>query len=428
MSLDHSVRKEILTVLVLSLGFGLVGLDRFLVSTMFPVIAKSLKLGYADIGVITGALAIAWGVASLFMGNLSDRFGRRIVLTGSLVLFSLVIGASGFAAGLGGLVAVRVVMGLADGAYTPASIIATREASAPRRHGLNMGIQLMMLPLCGLGLAPLIVAFLLDFIDWRGVFFVFVVPGLLLALAMWRLIPPGSARREHAGQGGMHGHGHAPGLVGDWFTVLRQRNIAIGSLSILCWMTCLITTSAFLPNYLLDHLGLDFTAMSSVMAAIGLGSMLGSLFLPYLSDRIGRKRVMVMAAAGSLVCLLALSQAGPQVAILFALLLGVHFFNNALITMTVGPICAESVPLALMATASGLVIAVGEIFGGGIAPMIVGLIARDFGIDAILWLPIALTSLGTMLCLFLVETGPVHGAGRATARTGDIGQAEAGAA
>jgi predicted MFS family arabinose efflux permease len=116
-------RHEVLSVLILSLGFGLVGIDRFLISTMYPTISRDLHLGYGDIGTITGVLAIAWGVAALIMGNLSDRIGQRCVLVVSLVAFSLLIGASGLAAGLSGLVLVRVVMGFADGAYTPASIV-----------------------------------------------------------------------------------------------------------------------------------------------------------------------------------------------------------------------------------------------------------------------------------------------------------------
>jgi MFS family permease len=130
-----------MVVAVLALGFGLVGIDRFLITTMFPVIARDLSLDYGDIGIITGALAIAWGVAALFVGNLSDRIGRRRILTVSLVAFSLLIGASGLATGLIGLIAVRVVMGIADGAYTPASIAGTLQASAPGRRGFNIGIQ-----------------------------------------------------------------------------------------------------------------------------------------------------------------------------------------------------------------------------------------------------------------------------------------------
>ena len=48
---------ELKTVIVLALGFGLVGIDRFLISTLFPTIARDLHLGYGDIGTITGALA-----------------------------------------------------------------------------------------------------------------------------------------------------------------------------------------------------------------------------------------------------------------------------------------------------------------------------------------------------------------------------------
>ena len=66
-------------VAVMALGFGLVGIDRFLISTMFPTIAHDLHLNYADIGSITGALAVAWGLSALLMGNMSDRIGREIV-------------------------------------------------------------------------------------------------------------------------------------------------------------------------------------------------------------------------------------------------------------------------------------------------------------------------------------------------------------
>src|ERR1700679_3620 len=92
---------EVRTVVLLSLGFGLVGIDRFLIATMYPVVARDLHLSYSDIGIITGALAIAWGASALLTGNASDRIGRRLVLTASMILFALLIGASGLAAGLG---------------------------------------------------------------------------------------------------------------------------------------------------------------------------------------------------------------------------------------------------------------------------------------------------------------------------------------
>jgi MFS family permease len=174
----------------------------------------------------------------------------------------------------------------------------------------------------------------------------------------------------------------------------------------LCWLTCLITTSAFLPNYFIDYLKLPFGQMSGVMSAIGIGSTVGTVALPWLSDYIGRKPVMVLSTVGALASLLLLASTGAQVQVLFALLFMVHFFNNALITLTVGPLCSETVPTPLMATASGLVIAVGELFGGGVAPVVVGQVAQHIGIDRILWIPSVMMALGLLLSILSVETRP----------------------
>ena len=382
-------------VAVMALGFGLVGFDRFLISTMFPTIARDLHLNYSDIGTITGALAIAWGLSALVTGNLSDHIGRRRVIVGALLAFSLLIGANGLATGLVGLVVVRVLMGLADGAYTPTSIAATLEASAPGRRGLNIGIQQMMLPLCGLGIAPILVAALLSVIDWRHIFLIFVAPGLALAVAAALVLPRAPPRA--AAQVRRSG-------LGDWTAVLRVGNIRVAALMMLCWLTCLVTTSAFLPSYLIDYLHLPFGAMSGVMAAIGLGSTVGTLALPWLSDRWGRKPVMHLGTACALISLVALARSPAAVAPLFAALFSVHLFNNALITLTVGPLCHESVPASLAATASGLVIAVGELLGGGLAPAIVGHIAQRFGIEHVLIVPMAAMSVGLLLSFALHET------------------------
>ena len=385
---------EIAGVLILSLGFGLVGVDRFLISTMYPTIARDLHLGYGDIGTITGALAIAWGVAALIMGNVADRVGQRIVLIGSLVAFSLLIGLSGLATGLAGLVLVRLMMGFADGAFTPASIAATIQLSPPERHGRNVGFQQTMLVLFGLGLSPLLVGKLLAHgVDWRYIFSLFLLPGLVVAYLTWRWVPPAFARRAHS-----------RGSIVDWTDVLRYRNIRLLMAGMLCWLTCLITTSAFLPSYCVSYLKLESGRMGIVMSAIGFGAMAGTIILSALSDRIGRKPVMVVSSVGALAGLVALGSIGPNVGMLFACLFVIHFFNNALITMTVGPIAAETVPTSLMTTASGLVIATGELLGGGLAPIIGGQVAEHFGIEHLLRLPILMMVVGVALSLALKET------------------------
>ena len=400
-------RNEARIVGLMALGFGLVGIDRFMISTLYPVIAHDLHLGYGDIGKITGALAIAWGLAALVMGNLSDRIGRRQVLAGALLVFALLISASGLATGLLSLVLVRIVMGVADGAYTPVSIATTIEASAPRRRGLNIGIQQTMLPLFGLGIAPLIVSQLLHLMGWRLIFSLFAAPGLLLAWLVWRTIPDG--RPDTGPDAG--GQGTARSSRADWGAVLAVPNIRLGMAMMLCWLTCLVTTSALLPNYFTDYLHLPLEQMSWVMSATGFGAMAGTLLLPALSDRIGRKPVFLISVVGAGVSLIMLSRTGAAPTVLFGWLFAVNFFNNASITLTVGPLCSESVPASLMATATGVVIACGELFGGGIAPVIGGQIAERFGINNILWLPIGAMGVGLVLCALTRETWARGGAG-----------------
>jgi MFS family permease len=388
--------REVAGIAILSAGFGLVGIDRFLIATMYPTIAHDLNLDYRDIGTITGALALAWGVAALIMGNLSDHIGRRRVLVSSLIAFSLLIGASGLATGLVGLVLVRIVMGFADGAYAPASISAAIEMSPPERHGRNVGFQQTMLVLFGLGLSPLLVGALLrDGTSWRLIFLLFLLPGLIVAWLTWRLVPKGTVR---------HRQFALRTSFADWRQALRFRNIKLLMGGMFCWLTCLITTSAFLPSYLTNYLSLDNGQMATVMSAIGFGAMAGTLLLPALSDLIGRKPVMVISSVGTLLGLIALSMVTPTTGALFSSLFMVHFFNNALITLTVGPIAAETVPSSLMATASGVVIATGELLGGGLAPIIGGQVAHYFGIDHILRLPQLMMVLGILLCLALRET------------------------
>ena len=87
-------------VLLMFLGFGLVGLDRWIIGPLFPSMMKDLGFGYDAQGLIGGVLAISWGIFSMLMGNLSDRFGRRKILIPALLGFSLMSGLSGLVTAL----------------------------------------------------------------------------------------------------------------------------------------------------------------------------------------------------------------------------------------------------------------------------------------------------------------------------------------
>ncbi len=393
-------RYEFKAVLLLCLGFGLVGMDRFMILPMYPTLMKELGLTYQDLGYVTGILSIAWGIAGFFMGRLSDRIGRRKVVVGAMVVFSVLVGVSGLAAGLTSLLVIRAMMGFADGAYTPPSIVATLEASEPMRQGRNLGIQQMALPLFGLGLGPIFVTQMLQIVDWRWVFAVVTPPGLLVSYLLYRTLRAPSADSVvlHTATGDSAEHA--------WTDVFKYRNVNLNMAGMLCWLTCLVVTSAMLPGYLTSYLGLSLSQMGFVLSAIGFGASAGTLIMPWLSDRFGRKPVVIGCSLATLLALVLFTRIGADPGKLFVVLFVVEFFNFANITLTVGPISAESVPVKLMATASGVVIGVGELFGGGIAPVIAGHVATWFGIEYTLYLAIGAMVFGVIVGLNLRETAP----------------------
>jgi MFS family permease len=157
-------------VVLLSLGFGLVGLDRWIIAPLAPAMLGDLGMTPQDVNNLVAVLGVAWGLSAVLMGGLSDRIGRRKVLVPAIVAFSLMSGFSGAASGFTMLLVIRALLGVSEGAFCPTSFAATAEASKPSRRGFNQGLQQSNFALFGLGFGPIIATQLLQVARWRGVF------------------------------------------------------------------------------------------------------------------------------------------------------------------------------------------------------------------------------------------------------------------
>ena len=385
-------------VLTLSLAFGLVGLDRFILPPLFPAMMKDLDLNYQDLGNLVGALGIAWGVSAIVIGGLSDRLGRRRVLVPAVVLFSLLSVFSGMATGLISLLFMRAIMGVAEGAVAPTGVAAAVEASHPARRGMNNGIFQCSISLFGSGIGPILATQLLEFTTWRKVFWLVGIPGLVVASLLWFII------REPAASA-VHGAADAPKRV-PMSKVFKHRNVPLSMVTLLCAMTGVFVLSAVMPNYLVDYLKLTGPQMGFVTSAIGFGGALGQFGLLTVSDFIGRRTTTVLSFILAAVSLWLFIHTGANPSMLFGVLFVAAMFNFGALAILAGPIPAEAAPIGLIASAAGIVIGAGEIFGGGIAPSIAGAIAQNAGIQYTLYFALGGQVVGLVLSLFLRETAP----------------------
>jgi MFS family permease len=383
-------------VLLLCLGFGLVGLDRWIIAPLFPAMMRDLKLSYQDLGDITGVLAMAWGVFAIFFGGVSDRFGRRRVVIPALILFSLLSGFTGAVGSIVSLLVLRSFMGATEGAYCAASVAATGEASAPQRRGMNLGLQMSAFPLLGLGIGPIIATQLLAVLpSWRWVFALVAIPGLIVAAFMRKIL------REPT-----HLNRSAPLPRNHWLVLLRSRNIIVAMLAIFCSMSCIFVLGAMVPNYLTDYLKIVPAEMGLLMSALGFGGFCGDFLIAAASDYLGRKPTIILcfiAAAGSVY---ALTLVGADFIPLYSTLFLVSVFCFGVLSTMTGPIATEAVPVTLAASAVGLVTGAGEFSGGGVAPVIAGYVAQHFGIQNTLYVGLAGLAVGLFVSLLLTETAP----------------------
>lgn len=405
-------RYERNVVIIMALGFGLVGLDRWIIAPLFPAMMADLELGYADLGNIIGALGLAWGISALFMGRLSDRFGRRAVMIPAVIVFSLCSVLTGLAGGLMALVLIRALMGVTEGAFSPTAVASTAEASAPKRRGLNLGIQQSTFALFGIGLGPIIATQLLAILpNWRWVFGIMLIPGLLIAYFVWRNVREPEELQEalpepaQAPQSQML-HAEHEAVRHRWIDIFRHRNIVISTMALCGTMTCIFVMSSMVPSYLTDYHHMSAQSMGFATSGIGFGAFAGQLLIPGISDRIGRKPAAILALAFGTVMMALVIIQGPSAIAVFLLLFAVALGVSGTLALLAATVSVESVPPALMATAAGAVMGVGEIFGGGVAPAVAGSLAASLGIQAPLYLAMGGIVFALIVVLFLVETAP----------------------
>jgi predicted MFS family arabinose efflux permease len=383
-------------ILILSLTFGLVGLDRFILPVLFPSMMGELGLTYEDLGNLVGILAVFWGISAFAMGFLSDRVGRRKVLVPAVIIFSLMSAFSGMVAGLVSLLVIRAVMGVAEGPVASTGVAVAVEASHPKRRGMNNGIFQCMISLMGLAIGPIIATQLLLVTTWQNVFMLVGIPGLIMAVVLWKVV------REPAT---VSVSSSAP--KPSFGSLFSNRNVPLAMLTLMCAMGGIFVMGAMMPSYLVDYLKLSPQDMGFVTSAIGFGGFVGQFAMPTLSDFIGRKLATLLSYILAAVFTYWFAQTGAEsLAALFGILFFAALFNFSALSVLAGPVAAEAAPVGMVASVAGLVIGAGEVFGGGIAPAIAGRIAEASGIEHVFTFAIGGLIVGFVVALFLKETAP----------------------
>jgi ACS family hexuronate transporter-like MFS transporter len=395
----NSTGYQLLLVALLSINFGIVFFDRNALNFLMPFVQPDLRLNNTQVGLLASALSLTWALAAFAIGFISDKTGnRKALLIVATLAFSACSFLSGTAASFAMMLGARLLMGVAEGGIMPISQSMVATQVTPEHRGLAMGVtQNFGSNLLGSFVAPVLLVTFATAYGWRHAFFLAGAPGLIAALLMWRFVrePPKESLPA------------SPSSIGKLTMreALGERNVWICAVIGILLVSYLVVCWAFMPLYLTQVRGFAPQTMGWLMGTLGISATVGAFAVSALSDRIGRRPLMIaMPLIGVALPLGAMFFEG-SVWVLAAIFF-IGWGLNGVFPLFMATIPSESVGPQHTATVLGLCMGTGEVLGGVLSPFGAGVAADRAGLQAPLWIMVGLTLIGGALAFGLRETAP----------------------
>jgi len=393
----HVTPAERSSLVAGGLGWMLDAMDVMLYSLVLSHLMLDLEMGKGTAGLLNSLTLLASALGGLVFGFVADRVGRTRALMVSILVYSLSSGACGLSDTIGQLAVFRFILGLGMGGEwtTGAALIA--ETWPAEHRGKALGLMQSSWAI-GEMVAAGVVALVLPAYGWRAVFFVGVLPALVV---FWirRDVPESEiwlARREATS---------ASSLKILWRPDLRRNGLLATAMNA-CGMFGYWGLFTWIPAYLSLPVeqggrGLDLMKTTAWLLIMGIGKWLGYALFGFFGDSVGRRRsyVTYLLVAAALVPLYGIARTPATLLVLGPLVafFGTGFFSGF------SAIAAELFPTEVRATAMGLSYNIGRGLSAA-APAIVGLLANRFGLGSAFFLQAAAFFAAAVLALALPET------------------------
>ena len=379
------------------LGWMLDAMDVMLYSLVLAHLMRDLGMGKGTAGGLNSLTLLASALGGIVFGFVADRVGRTRALMASILVYSVASGACGLSRTIVELGICRFILGLGMGGEwtTGAALIA--ETWRPEHRGKALGLMQSTWAI-GEMLAIGVVAFVLPSFGWRAVFFVGVLPAVIV---FWirRRVPESEIwlrQRQPTSAGSLR-------IL--WRPDLRRNGIVATAMNA-CAMFGYWGLFTWIPAYLSLPVeqggrGLDLMKTTTWLLIMGIGKWLGYALFGFFADSVGRRRTYVtyLVVAAALVPLYGVARTPAWLLILGPL---VAFFGTGYFS-GFSAIVAELFPTEIRATAMGLSYNIGRGVSAA-APAVVGLLADRFGLGSAFLLQAAAFFAAALLALALPET------------------------
>ena len=267
------------------LGWTLDAFDFFLMVFVFKDIANEFHVKIPDVSIAVVLTLAMRPLGALIFGRLADKFGRRPTLMANILLYSILELASGFAPTLGALLVLRALFGVAMGGEWGVGSSLVMESIPAQSRGWVSGLLQAGYP-SGYLLASVVFGLFYQYIGWRGMFMVGVLPALLV-LYVRRNVSESPAWAIMSKR-------PRPGLLKTLGANLKLSIYAIVLMTAFNFFSH--GTQDIYPTFLREQHHFDPHTVSLIAITLNIGAIIGGLSFGAISERIGRRKAILIAA------------------------------------------------------------------------------------------------------------------------------------
>ncbi|MFC6838504.1 MFS transporter [Halomarina ordinaria] len=289
MDTDHQSAAATLVLFTLWLVVFSFASQVMIIAPILPRIAEGLDTSVELLGTLITAYALAVGAFALAVGPVSDRFGRRRVLLAGSALMAVALALHGLVGSFAELFVARALAGCAGGVLNGAAIAYVGDYFPRERRGWAAGWVLSGVAAGQIAGIPLGVV-LADAFGFRAPFLAFAVVMVVASGLVWRVLPEPTVERAPRG---LSFRGAVDGYLG----LLREPGVAAAALLFGLLFFSFPLYFAFLPLLLEARFEATGAAVALLFFVGGVANVVAGPEAGRLSDRLGRKPVVVAASA-----------------------------------------------------------------------------------------------------------------------------------
>jgi len=357
---------------LITIGHGLTHWYPATFYLLLPLIGAELGLSYSQIGLIMTCKYVASALANVPGGVLVDTVGRKgLLMAVSLFWIGFPYLLIGFTHSYLMLLACVALVGFGNSLWHPTAI-PTLGRRYPERKGLALSVHGMGGNV-GDAVAPIVIGAALSVFTWREVVMLNVAPGLIVAGLLFVFL--GTMRlgsKKHDGETQSFSE-YLAGLK-DLFSSRSLVLLSTGSAFRTMTQSALLT---FLPVYLANQMGYSPLWVGACLFALQAAGFAASPIAGHLSDRMGRKQILMSAMLASAVVLAAMAFTGGSP--FFVALVAVLGFFLYATRPVIQAWMLDATPKNMAGSSIGVLFGA-QALGGAIGPLLGGMVADRFGL------------------------------------------------